>query len=47
MQSGILDVSLRADKPLRAGLLRVAPDLIDPEIDTIVNSLPVLAFPKS
>jgi hypothetical protein len=41
------DVSLRADEPLRAGLLRVADDLIDPEIDKIVNSLPVLAFPKS
>jgi hypothetical protein len=25
----------------------VADDLIDPEIDKIVNSLPVLAFPKS
>jgi hypothetical protein len=42
------DVSLRADEPLRAGLLRVADDLIDPgNRPRFVNSLPVLAFPKN
>jgi len=42
-----LDVSLRADEPLRAGLLRVADDLIDPGNRHDRKFASGLAFPKN